>query len=79
MYGVGKQAGAALSLGDALAWNVLPSYRGIDADGKEVHDPRVTIVLHDGNTAGAWPVMLKTDDATAGELIRKLKDAAEMP
>ncbi len=60
---------------DGGEWSIMPSYSGIDAEGRQISDPRLVITLMDPNVPGAWPLMIHADDGRAREIVREL-DAA---
>ncbi len=55
------------TLPSSVVWRVKPFYRGIDEHGKQLIDPRLTLVLQD-ETRSFWPFIAKMDLLTAKKL-----------
>ncbi len=62
-----------VALEGGIAFDVKPEYRGRDAAGKELHDPRPLAILR---TKSAWPVMAFMNAAAARELLDAVRAAA---
>lgn len=61
---------------DALEIDIMPQYVGVTADGEEITDNRLTLILIDRGHR-FWPVMVKMDLPAARELAEALRSATE--
>lgn len=57
-------------------WMVMPAYHGVDAEGNEVIDERITMVLVD-EANSFWPLIVKLSTPEAEALLQKLTAALE--
>ena len=61
----------AYQLPEHVRWRVLPRYLGLGADGRDIVDERITVVLEDRPNR-FWPVIVKMSTADAERLHREL-------
>lgn len=64
----------SVDLPENIGLTVLPSYHGINLDGKQILDERITIVADDA-AVGFWPILARVDDDIARKLSNDISAA----
>jgi beta-lactamase regulating signal transducer with metallopeptidase domain len=70
-YEIGKDGRVELGV---VTIRALPSYNGVNLDGSQIVDSRITIVADD-EARGFWPILARVDDDVASKLADDLEAA----
>ena len=73
LWGLGGGDNRAISM-RGLELTVMPRYVGVDKDGSQIVDDRITFVVQD-QKRGFWPVMTKMNVRASHKLLEALREA----